>query len=155
MVLYLWEMLEVHILHTWLWGMWPTVCLCLWVGLVHQPSLIINQSSLICSDIHGRSRLGFISWPASTAMQERGLLLQAIPLCSLGPRPNQPHHKLLVLWTQKEGHSHSDEMCNYDISWINEGIQGHASLALFMWFRPYLIALQHAVFDSPAACRIW
>ena len=43
-------------------------------------------------------------------------------------------------------------MCNYDIMWINEGIQAHTSLALFMLFLPYLIALQHAVFDTLTTC---
>ena len=48
--------------------------------------------------------------------------------------------------------SHLDEMSNYDILWINEGIQARASLALFMLFWPYLIALQHAIFDSFTIC---
>ena len=86
-----WGMLEVQILHTWLWGMWPTMCLCFWVGPVHLTILIINQSSLICSAIHSRSQLGFISWLTFTAMKARRLLFQAIPLYSLGSRPNQPN----------------------------------------------------------------
>ena len=146
------EMLEVRILHTWLWGMWPTVHLCLWVGLVHLTSLIINQSNLICSAIHGRSRLGFNSWSVSTAMQERRLVLQAIPLCRLGPRPNQPQHESLVLWTWKEGR----DFGHIFMFWWN--VQLWYLVTIWRHPSPHKFSTIHvvsAVFDSPAACYIW